>query len=122
MTIVLYGIPAEIAGRIAERYALKSIYSLEEIGSAGSLLLVPPMASPRRLLEFYNAMMAHEDDIDAVIVCGLEACDAASTVQYCSPQGKFFSISGDAGEEEMEYELTRIIETHLGLICAHEGI
>lgn len=95
---------------------------MNEIGGGDALLLIPTMTAPRQLLAFYNTMMAHEDDVDAVIVCGLETCDAASTVQYCSPQGKFFSVNGSDDEETLEYELVRIIETQLGLVCAHEGI
>ena len=43
-------------------------------------------------------------------------------VHYCSQPGRFFSVSGEAGEEALEYELTRIVETRLGLVCAHEGV
>ena len=61
-------------------------------------------------------------EIDAVIVCDTVSCDAVSTVQYCSPQGKFFTVSGADGDEALEYAISRIVETKLGRVCAHEGI
>ena len=122
MNILLYGVAAEIAERIAERYSLKMTSSLVVPGEPAGLQLIPPMSSPRQLLAFYNAMLVRESEIDAVIVCDRGSCDAVSTVQYCSPQGKFFTVSGDAGEEELEYAISRIVETKLGRVCAHEGI
>ena len=57
--------------------------------------------------------------VDAVVV---SCADDFSAVHYCSQPGRFFSVSGEAGEEALEYELTRIVETRLGLVCAHEGV
>ena len=59
------------------------------------MVLVPSINAPRYLLAFYNAMLRHEDDVDAVIICGAESCEAVSTVQYCTPLGKFFTLNGD---------------------------
>ena len=78
---------------------------------SGTVVLVPPMGTPRQLLAFYNAMLRHEDDVDAVIVCGIESCEAASTVQYCTPPGKFFSLGGDLEPEELESELYVILDS-----------
>ena len=50
-------------------------------------------------------MLRHEDDVDAVIICGIESCEAASTVQYCTPPRKFFSLNGGLDEEELLSEL-----------------
>lgn len=111
MNIVLYGVSAKIAGKIAGKYGLKLISSPDKFQPSGSVVLVPPMSTPRQLLVFYNAMLRHEDDVDAVIICGVENCEAASTVQYCSPQGKFFSLSGDLEEEETEAELYLILDS-----------
>ena len=122
MNILLYGVQTEIAERIAERYSLHIASSLAMNGVPDTLLLIEPMSSPRQLLAFYNAMLARESEIDAVIVCDRGSCDAVSTVQYCSPQGKFFTVSGDADEEELEYAIARIVETKLGRVCAHEGL
>lgn len=122
MNILLYGVPADLAGRIAERYSLETTSSLTAAGSPGALLLIPRMESPRQLLAFYNAMLAREEEIDAVIVCDPASCEAVSTVQYCSPQGKFFTVSSEEGDEALEYAISRIVETKLGRVSAHEGI
>ena len=102
MNIVLYGVSAEIAGKIAGKYGLKLISTPDKFQPSGTVVLVPPMGTPRQLLAFYNAMLRHEDDVDAVIVCGIESCEAASTVQYCTPPGKFFSLGGDLEPEELQ--------------------
>ena len=105
MNIVLYGVPAKTAGRIAGQYGLKEINSPDKFDASGTMVLVPPISTPRYLLAFYNAMLRHEDDVDAVIICGIESCEAASTVQYCTPPGKFFSLNGGLDEEELLSEL-----------------
>ena len=66
MNIILYGIPADTAELIAGRYDLELIHSIEEIGTCGALLPVPKITAPRQLLALYNALMRHEDAIDAV--------------------------------------------------------
>lgn len=111
MNIVLYGVSAEIAGKIAGKYGLKLISTPDKFQPSGTVVLVPPMGTPRQLLAFYNAMLRHEDDVDAVIVCGIESCEAASTVQYCTPPGKFFSLGGDLEPEELEWELYVILDS-----------
>ena len=111
MNIVLYGVPAAMAGKIAEKYGLKLVNSPDKFRPSGSLVLVPPMGAPRHLLAFYNAMLRHEDDVDAVIICGIESCEAASTVQYCTPPGKFFSLNGELENEELLSELCLIIDS-----------
>lgn len=82
MNIILYGIPADTAELIAGRYDLELIHSIEEIGACGALLPVPKITAPRQLLALYNALMRHEDAIDAVIICGSETCGAAGTICY----------------------------------------
>ena len=111
MNIVLYGVPAETARQIAKQYGLNLVNTPDKFNPAGSLVVVPPMTAPRQLLTFYNAMLRHEDDVDAVIVCGIESCEAASTVQYCTPPGKFFSLGGDLEPEELESELYVILDS-----------
>ena len=91
MNIILYGIPADTAELIAGRYDLELIHSIEEIGTCGALLPVPKITAPRQLLALYNALMRHEDAIDAVIICGSETC-------------------GDPGGEELEAELFRLLD------------
>ena len=56
MNIVLYGVSADIAEKIAGRCDLKVINTVEEIDGMGSVLLVPPKRDLRQLLAFYNAM------------------------------------------------------------------
>lgn len=111
MNIVLYGVPAKTAGRIAGQYGLKVINSPDKFDASGTMVLVPPISTPRYLLAFYNAMLRHEDDVDAVIICGIESCEAASTVQYCTPPGKFFSLNGGLDEEELLSELRLILDS-----------
>ena len=111
MNIVLYGVPAETAGRIADRYGLKVINSPDKFDASGTMVLVPSINAPRYLLAFYNAMLRHEDDVDAVIICGAESCEAVSTVQYCTPQGKFFTLNGDLGGEELVSELCLLLDS-----------
>lgn len=93
------------------KYGLKLISTPDKFQPSGTVVLVPPMGTPRQLLAFYNAMLRHEDDVDAVIVCGIESCEAASTVQYCTPPGKFFSLGGDLEPEELESELYVILDS-----------
>lgn len=95
MNIILYGIPADTAELIAGRYDLELIHSIEEIGTCGALLPVPKITAPRQLLALYNALMRHEDAIDAVIICGSETCGAAGTICYGAPPGKIFTLCGD---------------------------
>ena len=95
MNIVLYGVSAEIAGKIAGKYGLKLISTPDKFQPSGTVVLVPPMGTPRQLLAFYNAMLRHEDDVDAVIVCGIE----------------FFSLGGDLEPEELESELYVILDS-----------
>ena len=87
MNIVLYGVSAEIAGKIAGKYGLKLISTPDKFQPSGTVVLVPPMGTPRQWLAFYNAMLRHEDDVDAVIVCGIESCEAASTCSIARPRG-----------------------------------
>lgn len=58
----------------------------------------------------YNALMRHEDAIDAVIICGSETCGAAGTICYGAPPGKIFTLCGDPGGEELEAELFRLLD------------
>lgn len=111
MNIVLYGVSAKTAETVAGKYGLKVVNSPDKFDASGTMVLVPRIDAPRYLLAFYNAMLRHEDDVDAVIVCGLESCAAASTVQYCTPPGKFFSLNGDLDGEELEAALCLILDS-----------
>ena len=97
MNIVLYGVPAETAGRIADRYGLKVINSPDKFDASGTMVLVPSINAPRYLLAFYNAMLRHEDDVDAVI--------------NCTPLGKFFTLNGDLDGEELVSELCLLLDS-----------
>ena len=111
MNIVLYGVPAATAGRIADRYGLKLINSPDKFDASGTMVLVPSISALRYLLAFYNAMLRHEDDVDAVIICGAESCAVVSTVQYCTPQGEILTICGDLDGEELESELCGLLDS-----------
>ena len=100
MNIVLFGVSVGIAEEVAKRYNLKIINSPDKFDASGTLFLLQSIPSPRYLLAVYNAMLRHEDDVDAVILCSVESCEAASTVRYCTPQGKFYTLSGDLDREE----------------------
>ena len=113
MNIILYGIPADTAELIAGRYDLELIHSIEEIGTCGALLPVPKITAPRQLLALYNALMRHEDAIDAVIICGSETCGAAGTICYGAPPGKIFTLCGDPGGLREDC-IDRILVTHQG--------
>ena len=52
MNIVLYGVSAEIAGKIAGKYGLKLISTPDKFQPSGTVVLVPPMGTPRQLLAF----------------------------------------------------------------------
>ena len=111
MNILLYGVPAATAEEIAGRYGLKVVNSPDKFDVSGTMMLVPPIDAPRYLLAFYNAMLRHEEDVDAVIICGAESCAVVSTGQYCTPQGKFFTICGDLDGEELESELCGLLDS-----------
>ena len=97
MNILLYGVPAATADEIAGRYGLKVVNSPDKFDVSGTMMLVPPIDAPRYLLAFYNAM--------------LESCAVVSTVQYCTPQGKFFTICGDLDGEELASELCGLLDS-----------
>ena len=56
-------------------------------------------------------MKEHRLCVLSVIICGIESCEAASTVQYCTPPGKFFSLNGGLDEEELLSELRLILDS-----------
>ena len=45
MNIVLYGVSAEIAGKIAGKYGLKLISTPDKFQPSGTVVLVPPMGT-----------------------------------------------------------------------------
>lgn len=124
MNIIVYGVPEEIAKRIASEYGLKTISAFDRIDrdTTGSLLSIAPTSDPQQLSALYNAMTNREDRIDAVILCGFDPCATASTIRCCAPQGKLFTLNRDTGRDALQEELSNIIETLSGMLCAHEGI
>lgn len=111
MNIVLFGVPFGVAEEVAKRYKLKIINSPDKFDASGTLVLLQSIPSPRYLLAVYNAMLRHENDVDAVILCRAESCEAASTVQYCTPQGKFYTLSGDLDRDEVTAELCALLDS-----------
>ena len=67
-------------------------------------------ASNRQRLELYNALLRHEEQIDAVIVCGVEGCSMATMLQYGSTQSRFYALSGTLDEEELFTEAQLILD------------
>ncbi len=86
MNIVLYGFPEATTHRLARHYALRIIEHPDQFADGGTGALLPLMraASNRQRLELYNALLRHEEQIDAVIVCGVEGCSMATMLQYGS--------------------------------------
>ena len=87
MNIVLYGVSAEIAGKIAGKYGLKLISTPDKFQPSGTVVLVPPMGTSRQLLAFYNAMLRHEDDVDAVIVAVSNPARRPARCSIARPRG-----------------------------------
>ena len=83
MNIVLYGFPEATTHRLARHYALRIID---------------------------NALLRHEEQIDAVIVCGVEGCSMATMLQYGSTQSRFYALSGTLDEEELFTEAQLILD------------
>lgn len=73
MNIILYGVPTATAEQIAARYALRMINSPDKFDASGTVMAVPPISAPRYLFAFYKAMIRHEAEVDAVIVCGADS-------------------------------------------------
>lgn len=112
MNIVLYGFPEAATRRIARHYALQTIDAPEEFGSRGTGLLLHArrISSNEQLLAFYNALLHHEERIDAVIVCGVEGCNMERMLQYGSAQSKFYTLSGTLDEEELFDQVQLILD------------
>ncbi len=122
MNIVLYGVPAEVVRRIVETFRLRKVESPAEFGEENALLSVKRARTTRELLSLFNTLTEHEQHINVVIVCGCLECETANMVRYSTAKGKYHSIAGGPDLEAQEYEIERIIQSHLGLICAHEGV
>ena len=112
MNIVMYGFELDTVRGIAEEYGFTLCGSHRDFGRTGNrIFLQSRRLSAAEEYEFIKALEDSADNIDTVI--------ASDAVTCCMQPWKFFSI--DASDEP-EYEIRRIIESHLGLICAHEGI
>lgn len=119
MNIVLYGIPEARARRLADRYGFGMCRSFDDLETGNRLLLQPYLITDEEQLAFFEQMTRYEQLVDIVIV---GRSDAFSAVHYSSSPGKLFTVNRDDDEESLDYELDRIVETQLGLVCAHEGI
>lgn len=125
MNIVLYGFDERTVRPVAERFGFGMYGSFETFEMSGTdnrLLLLSPLRSGEEQLAFFERMADQDDRIDAVVAVSSPE-DALSAVHYASQPGKFFTVgAGEEDPEAREYELSRIIETLSGRICAHEGI
>ena len=114
----MYGLPEEIVGRMAEHYGFAIRKSFKELDEGHNFLVQSQMLSHREQYVFWRRMDDFYDHIDAVIAV---ESPMMSTVHYCSEQGKFYTV--DASDEEtIVCELTRILDSLFGNICAHEGV
>ncbi|MBP3356837.1 MAG: hypothetical protein J6K95_06745 [Rikenellaceae bacterium] len=121
MNIVMYGFGMNDVRPLAERYGFSLCDSFESLENGHRILLQEELATREKQLTFFENMADYDRLIDAVIC--VPNCASASTVYYCSRPDKFFTV--DAGGEDPDYtthELVRIIETQLGLLCAHECV
>ncbi len=123
MKILSYGIPAAVIRCVAARYGFRPADSFDDEGGNEDLLLTvrAPESAPG-LLALYDTLLAREAEIDAVVVCSTGSCATCATIRYATPQGKFYTLGGDADDEALAYELGRIVETLSGRLCVHEGI
>lgn len=117
--IVLYGISDEVASALARRYGFELHRGFDRIEPRRCLIVQPVLSDDDGRRLFYEHMQLCGDRIAAVIA--VDGDDLAS-VYYSSPTDRFFSVSGERGDEALYYELGRIIESRLSMICAHECI
>lgn len=120
MNIVLHGIAEERAQRIAARYGFVLCRSLEGIGDGNSLVLLPMPATDAARIALFARMQRLEEPIAAVVAA--VGTETLSLLRYYVRPEKFHTVNADAEDGLQEYELSRIVETYLGLVCAHEGI
>ena len=99
MNIVLYGVPAKTAGRIAGQYGLKEINSPDKFDASGTMVLVPPISTPRYLLAFYNAMLRHhiQKNADVTIVISDNETTAMTGGQDSAGTGRLEAICAGIG-------------------------
>lgn len=130
MNIVIYGLDESLVRSVADRYGFTLCATFDEFAGEGrNLLLQPSLKGSEEQLAFFGRMAASDDLVDAVVAA--VPCDEefSTVVHYCSCPGKFFTVNAASEapetampEETTAYELERIIETRLGMLCAHEGI
>ena len=118
MNIVMYGFELDAAWDILEKYGFTLCRNHTDFDRTGNgILLQSRISSEEEKYEFFNSWEDFADNIDTVIV---PLSEGMSDVGHCCTQPwKLFVIDTS---DEPEYEISRIIESHLGLICAHEGI
>ena len=119
MNLVLYGFSEAQVARLVARYGFAVCRSFEEFGAERCLLASPRLGSERLRCDFFERMIDNDARIDAVVVL---QDDSFGVLRYGSQPGKFFSVGCDAEEEQLEWELDRIVCSRLGLLCAHEGV
>lgn len=119
MNIVMYGFEPDTVRDIAEEYGFVLCCRYEDFRrSENGMLLQCRVSSEAEGRELMRALEDFADDIDTVIAALPQ--ESGDIIHYCPQPWKLFAI--DVSDEEPEYEIGRIIESHLGLICAHEGI
>ncbi|MDE6857563.1 MAG: hypothetical protein K2J33_02330 [Alistipes sp.] len=117
MNIIVYGIAEPTVRAVAARYGFDVRERFECRAETNSMVILPHLAGDDRHLEFMTDMERHAELIDAVVAAPGET---AAAVCYYAPQGKLFTVAPD--DEHAADELSLIVESLAGLICAHEGV
>lgn len=118
MNIIVYGIAEPAVLAVAARYGLGVRRDFAAFGESDAIVILPPLTDDSLRLRLVTDMERCGGRIDAVVAA---QCETASTVCCCAPQGKLFTVAPGDGEHAAE-ELSRIVESLAGLICAHEGL
>lgn len=118
MNILLYGFDDDCVQTVSRRYGFALCDSFEHLDEKNNLMIQPRIDTEQQQMDFYKLMEQYDEKINAVISAGHP--ETFSTVHYCSQIGKFYSVDTQNTPEDTCYQLCRIIETSLGLLCAHE--
>lgn len=117
MNILLYDIDPLCAGAVAERYGLRLRHSIEELDQDDCLLL-PTLRNEEERRRFADRMLSEGGEIDLIIA---HTDENFCVVHYCSEPGRLFTVAGDEDPDMQLEDIIRIIDSHSGVLCAHEA-
>lgn len=118
MNIIVYGIAEPAVRAVAARYGFDIRRRFEGLGASDVIVMLPHPTGADRHLELVTDMERHAQAVDAVVAA---PGDAFATICCCAQQGNLFTVAPDDDEHAAD-ELSRIVESLAGLICAHEGV